>query len=287
MAHVIAAILAIGALAWLALARRHRPAGPVVPQDRLAYASLAVAAWLALPFLLELGRGPAPEVAGAPLKVATANILSRKGPHPDAVRELLAVDADLLVITEFHPNWRRALDEPLGATHPHRVLRPREDAFGLGVYSRFPLGEPRALAGMPYDIPLLRIEVQLPGGPVALFAVHTMPPRTPEYLHGHRQMVHALLSQVDPAPTPAFLVGDFNFGVNTPQHRALLRRGFRDGYTDGARGHGKTWPVLDFTRFLPGMRLDHVYARGFTCIEAGLGHGYNTDHRPVWSRWAR
>lgn len=281
LAHVVAFGLVVAALARLAWSRwRGAPAGR---RDRLAWAALGVAGVMAAPFLAELGRGPLEGERA--LRVATANVLSRKGPHPDAVRELVGLDADVLVVTEFHHNWKAALAEPLGRSHPHQVLRSRDDAFGLGIYSRVPLGAPVELAGMPWGIPLLRIPVELPGGPVALYAIHTMPPRTPTYVHEHRAMVRAFLGQVEPGP--AVLVGDFNFGVHTPQHRALGRLGFRDALSDGARGHHATWPVLGWTRALPGMRLDHVYARGFTCIAAGTGHGYSTDHRPVWADLAR
>ena len=201
--------------------------------------------------------------------------------------ELGELGADVLVLVEFTPRWQEALGPRLAAQYPHRIERPRRDAFGIAVYARRPLGPRRWLGELPFDIPMLRVEVDTPEGPVPLYAVHTMPPRTLEYVRWHREMVRILLRTLDEEPGPVVVVGDFNFGVNTPQHRALLGRGLRDGYSDGARGHGKTWPVLGFTRRLPGMRLDHVYARGFTCIEAGMGQGTGSDHRPVWTTWKR
>jgi endonuclease/exonuclease/phosphatase (EEP) superfamily protein YafD len=278
-------VVGVAAGVWLILARLHRPGEPPNRRDWLARAGLAAAILLAIPWAGEWTRGP--PGTGPELRVATANVLGHHQPHPDLVEEVSELEADVLVIVEFTPPWKRALAGPLGSRYPHRVEHTRPDAFGLGVYSRFPLRDPEWLPGLPFDIPLLRAVVEAPGGAVPLYAVHTMPPRTLAYLRSHREIVRKLLAALDQEAGPALVVGDFNFGVNTPQHRALLRRGFRDGYADGARGHGKTWPVLGFTRVLPGMRLDHVYARGFTCIEAGLGHGHGTDHRPVWTSWVR
>ena len=51
---------------------------------------------------------------------------------------LRATDADVFFLMEVDAEWAAALAE-LTATHPHQLLRPQEDNFGLAFFSRVPL----------------------------------------------------------------------------------------------------------------------------------------------------
>jgi len=82
---------------------------------------------------------------------------------------------------------------------------------------------------------------------VPLLAVHTLPPRNLESARGHRVMVARLLAELD-----------------------------------RLEGFASSWPVLGPLRWLPGLRLDHVFAsRHFGVTAARRGEGWGSDHRPV------
>ena len=60
------------------------------------------------------------------------------------------------------------------------------------------------------------------------------------------------------------------------------RVGLADAFDLGGWGRGSTWPVTSFFRYLPGVRLDHIYlGGGLTCSDCRTGVGEGSDHRPV------
>lgn len=81
------------------------------------------------------------------------------------------------------------------------------------------------------------------------------------------------------------LGGDFSFTQNSPQAAALRRIGLEDAQDLGNWGRGTTWPVNSFLRWIPGLRLDHIYlGSSLTCVDCRTGVGKGSDHRPVIAR---
>lgn len=253
---------------------------------RLALAATLVAGLCLLPFLPEFLPRRAPPPSPEDLVLRVANVFNQRLPSERSREELLAGSPDVLVLVEYTPAWQQELSGL--ATHPHRWTRPRSDAFGLAVYSRVPFvrNSLRVLPLSDHDLPQLSLELDLPGGPLELVAIHTLPPRTLEYTVHHVAMVRRLLAYLDQRPPgPLVLAGDFNFSLRTDPHRALLRRGLIDAGSRAGSGLGDTWPVLGPLRSLPGIRLDHVYlGGGVDCVSLVTGEGHDSDHRPLTAR---
>lgn len=81
---------------------------------------------------------------------------------------------------------------------------------------------------------------------------------------------------------PVIVGGDFNFTENSTNALVLRRQGLADAHSVGGWGRGATWPVNSFFRWIPSVRLDHIYlGGGLTCAECRTGTGEGSDHRPV------
>jgi len=58
--------------------------------------------------------------------------------------------------------------------------------------------------------------------------------------------------------------------------------GLRDAHDLAGFGRGATWPVRRWWRYVPGLRLDHIYVSdAFAVTESRTGVGRGSDHRPV------
>lgn len=78
------------------------------------------------------------------------------------------------------------------------------------------------------------------------------------------------------------IVGDLNLTETTPQHARLAAIGLRDAWDLRGRGRGATWPNNSFLRYLPGLRLDHVYVSDEISVRSvKIGRGNGSDHQPV------
>lgn len=222
--------------------------------------------------------GGPPEACGPGLRVLSANLLMV---HPDPAplaAEILAADADLLLLQEFSPTWSEALEAAgVRARWRHGVEVVRDDSFGSAIWSRAPLLD----AGFWNldDLPQTRAKVALGQGVVEVWNVHTLPPRTAEYTAWHLAQVEMIAELAAGFEGALLLGGDFNATAHGRFSRDM-RRGFDDAWEIAGRGPGWTWPNGLFP--VPPMRLDHLFlSPDLTITEIRLGEGAGSDHRPI------
>ena len=76
--------------------------------------------------------------------------------------------------------WDGAL-KPLAKTHPHCVLQPQENTYGMLLYSRLPLIDPQVSFLVEDDVPSIHTRVRLRSGcEVRLHCLHPRPPAPAE-----------------------------------------------------------------------------------------------------------
>ncbi|MBX3273016.1 MAG: endonuclease/exonuclease/phosphatase family protein [Sandaracinaceae bacterium] len=257
-------------LTALALWRRERAAAALG-----GLAALGHLAWIA-PALV--ASPPARTITdAAPLRVVAANVLYVHD-APDALGdELLATDADVLVLTEVSPRWLPFLARAR-ARYPHHEVVVREDAFGIAVLSRHPLS--RAVLVDLGEVPMIDATVATLDGPVRVLAVHTLPPVNGAYAARWRAQLTALAAYVRAIDAPLVVAGDLNATRFHAHLRAVEHAGVRDAHGALGRGLATTWPNGLFSA--PPLALDHVLVSPHlvpTRVREGVGAG--SDHRPV------
>jgi endonuclease/exonuclease/phosphatase (EEP) superfamily protein YafD len=154
----------------------------------------------------------------------------------------------------------------------------------VAIYSKLPFAgqvENRLPLGRAF-VEQTRAVVRVGGRDVAVYNIHLLPPRTLLYTLEGRLQFADLLETLSAEQLPYVVAGDFNLTNDTPQHAALRGIGARDAHDEAGRGRGATWPVSSFFRYLPGIRLDHVYVGpGLRAVRCETGTGRGSDHRPV------
>jgi endonuclease/exonuclease/phosphatase (EEP) superfamily protein YafD len=221
-------------------------------------------------------------LSGAPsLRVLSVNLggeLAKEGLVIEALRE---VKPDVLVIQEYTQSWQRRLAARVAEQLPHRVERPRTDNFGMAVFSGMPWSRLDQFEFPTSRTPQFRMELPLGGTSVALYAVHLLPPTHGLYV-AHRSECAALLRRLGGEGRHAMAIGDFNFVDHGAMGRSLHDLGFLDAHGLAGGGRGATWPRNDWLRFLPGIRIDHVYlGSGLTSTEAWVDRPTGSDHLPI------
>lgn len=223
-------------------------------------------------------------ISGESVTVMTVNLLminQQTGPMLD---EIKAAQPDILFIQEYTLDWHRALSSGLGDTFPHVRYAAREDSFGTALYSRRPfVGEvDRFLPLGSASTPQFRAVVEIAGRPVALYNIHLLPPWGLEYIAENRREFADLIDWLADEPLPIIMAGDFNFTEASPNAASLKRLGLADAHDLAGFGRGTTWPNMSFFRWIPTIRLDHIYLSGeLTASTCRTGHGAGSDHRPV------
>ncbi len=192
-------------------------------------------------------------VEGPITVIASTNIGPDHRSVDAMVADVLAIDADVLNVVEL-------TDVDVGALHragitdryPYFIEDVRAGAHGSGIYSRYPL---RDTGVMEFGgAPMAHAVVEVPSGPMTVFAVHTTQPLAgPGLLDDELEQLEAAATSID---GPVILAGDFNATRQHQAFRELLEAGFSDAHLDAGRGWAATWPVG--RRVPPFALIDHV-----------------------------
>jgi endonuclease/exonuclease/phosphatase (EEP) superfamily protein YafD len=248
---------------------------------RTAALGILVTAWAILPALM----WPADERtarAGAPsLRVLSVNLAGPYAQERLVMREIEAAEPDLLVLQEYTSDWRTRIGDELTRTLPFRHERPREDNFGMAIFSRRRWRRLEDMQLAASGTPQVRMVFDLDGQSIVAYALHLMPPVRVRY-EQHRAEFADLLGRLETESGPTLLIGDFNFVDHGALARALHARGFVNAHRLAGGWRGATWPAHEWLRHVPGIRIDHVYlGAGLTSTASWVGDPTGSDHLPV------
>lgn len=273
-------LLIFNAYAWLLFA----PIWLVLPfaiwkkKHRMAIAAGVCACWHLFNVVPPVvSADPPPAANERRLRVVNANLLTSNRRPETLLDELLAADADVLILQEVSPVWVHFMEQRVFPEYPHRILESRGDAFGAAILSRVEAIESdlQVVDGLPWP----RMVIPFGVGSVEILCVHTLPPRTSAYVEGHLRQLDAVADWALADERTRIVAGDFNSTVWSRFHGRMEER-FDDAWNLAGDGFGFTWPNGLFN--LPPARLDHVYvSRDLTVTEIEVGRGVGSDHRPL------
>ena len=229
---------------------------------------------------------PAP-AAGAMLKVLTANLYVNNTEDPAVFIDLLRREKpDIVVLEETTEAWDRAISS--AKLYPYESSAESRARDDLKVVSTLPIRAETELKRAfteerAYKQPL-RLELDLRGKPLFLYAFH---PETPRRLWQWRDR-NAYLSAVadavkgDLEKAPVIVAGDWNTPTWSPFFRSFLRQA---GLASTAGG----WlqPVTRFSMKLDalayiGASIDHIAVSPDIFLRARrVGPAFGSNHLPV------
>ena len=231
-----------------------------------------------------LTRYPYHKPQPAVLSVMTCNLLMVNPDVTPLLNEMLTYKPHVLLLQEYTPRAHEAAKAALAADYPYSSFVTRDDSFGVAIYSRLPfVGEvdnrfPLGRAGVEQTRAVIRVGNR----DVAVYNVHLLPPRRLDYTIDSRLQFADLCKALSEEKLPYVVAGDLNLTETTPQHRDLKRLGAADAHDSAGWAPGWTWPVNSIFRYVPGLRMDHVYVgNGLFVTRCETGEGYGSDHRPV------
>lgn len=231
----------------------------------------AQAAWL----VPHLGpSGTAAVAAAAPLRVAFFNVWRGNRAFPEVVAWLERERPDVVVLAEYGPDLRRAL-EPLDALYPLRFDCLARPGCDLAVLSRRD-GAPDLALPAAAAADLIELVVPLGHGELRVLGAHLTRPVGVGTVWKQLSQVKAVAAAVRDDPRPTILLGDLNA---VPWARVVHELGERSGLRVVGSLDG-TWPA-----FLPWplrIPIDHaLVSRDVVVTARSLGPDLGSDHRPI------
>lgn len=249
-------------------------------------AVLHIAAGLALAGVLTAIRpegGPAP-VSGAADGDELSGLYANVGPWNREYARLIdlvaSVDPDIIGLAEIDRSWTEAL-APLASRYPYRLEVPRPDAFGLGLFSRYPMSDTSTASVAEMGIPTIRATIETPTGPWRVAVAHPAVPAHGAAFAARNRLLAFLPEWARRDTTPAIVLADLNATVWSPFVRDMALRGLRPA-SSGLR------PLYTWPTFFPplGLGLDHCLVWNAIPRSFSVLPSIGSDHFPIACRVA-
>lgn len=237
------------------------------------FAAVNVALVLSLLYPGDRSRSP----SGAPLRLAAINVHTANE-RADLVLDFLrSADADVILLMEVNERWMSDLS-PLQRSHPHLLAAPREDNFGIALFSQIPLTNHSVIELGDAGVPSITTDILVGPTKISLLGTHPLPPGTSEYARLRNDQLREIAKHVRAHSGPCIVLGDLNATPWSPYFADLLRDGGLKNASQGRGLHG-SWPA-----WLPVGRipLDHcLVSPSIGVISKRLGPHIGADHLPI------
>lgn len=231
--------------------------------------------WIIAP----IGPTVPPFERGVSLRVVTMNLLYQQQDHGPQIEELVALDADLVMLQEVTNRFEKISKQPpFSDVYPHCVVAARSDAFGNALCSKRPFKERRlvSIVGVPASVGLIDVD----GIEVLAASVHFYPPTTQDLYEWQGSQASQFVDLLFPDGFKHAIVGgDLNITPHNPRHAMATQR-LDDAHQRLSAGALWTWP--NRISILPPLTLDYVLVSkniGVNAVQTGIGAG--SDHKPV------
>lgn len=212
-----------------------------------------------------------------PLRAVLLNVRTENEEKALVLTFLLASKADVIAILEANQAWAEAL-QPLRVAYPHLIAEPREDNFGLLLFSRNPIVTSQLIELGEAGVTTIEATLKIAGRDLKLFVTHPLPPGGREHTRLRDEQLRLLAERAASLAGPVLVLGDLN---TSPWGSAF--RTFRkvSGLTDTSEGIGwqATWPTSMPFMLIP---LDHAFVSpDLHVIGRHIGPQVGSDHFPL------
>jgi endonuclease/exonuclease/phosphatase (EEP) superfamily protein YafD len=226
---------------------------------------------------LYFGAGPQPSEVSRSYRSLLMNVNTESGLPSKVAQTIKQLDPDFLALEEVNDQWLSTLSVTLAA-YPYSKTMPREDNFGIAIYSKYPLVRSEIRQVGEAEIPSVIAELQLPEGLLTVIATHPLPPGGRENARLRDDQLERLPEIVKQAASPVLLLGDLNATPWCSHFKRLLSQ---SGLRDSCQGRGVfgTWPAYMPIFLIP---IDHcLYTSGIHVTRRTSGPKVGSDHYPV------
>jgi endonuclease/exonuclease/phosphatase (EEP) superfamily protein YafD len=260
-------VLAVAAVVGLLL-RRPRVAALAALLAAVNFAALGI------PIAQSATAAPSAPTVGA-LRLLVANVEVGNTDFAAVERLVEQTHPDLFAVTELTPAMARQLGKNLAGYRVH-VLSTRDDAYGIGVYSRLPLLSAK-VARFPADgPPTVVARLRVAGKPLTVVVTHV---HTPFAGSIHVRQLDALAAARSQFGERVAVCGDFN----TPPWSGPLRDFAADTRLHDLYGShawaGYSWPTWGYVLRVP---IDNCFVSDGVAVTGHHdGPNVGSDHRPL------
>ena len=218
--------------------------------------------------------------------IILANVLIKNEQYDEFFKLVIKRNPDMLLAMEVDQKWVDQL-QILKQRYPYVISRPNDEAYGMILFSKFPLNNQQVDYLNHNFVPSFQTDVVLPSGKSFKFhGVHPVAPMpSDKYPDNKGEKEVALLKvgeMVAEEKKPSLVAGDFN-DVSWSHTARLFGH---DGKLKNVRIGRGLYNSFDATSMVMRWPLDHYFVtEEFSLVELKRLEAFGSDHFPMFAKF--
>jgi endonuclease/exonuclease/phosphatase (EEP) superfamily protein YafD len=206
-----------------------------------------------------------------------SNVLTSNQSKQKLIKLIQQQQADFVIALEVDRHWESGL-KAIYSDYPYQSVIPRNDNFGIALYSKYPLENIQSIDFAKNGIPSISATVKLGGKEIQIIATHPLPPFNESFTLEQKLHFKALGKYVKGSENPIVVAGDLNTTVWSSAYDKLIAlsnlKNTRQGY-----GIIPSWSVNSILQ----LPLDHVLiSQQIQTVSIETMESIDSDHLPVY-----
>lgn len=214
------------------------------------------------------------------IKIGLFNVLTSNTNYQGLINETEEQNPDIIILQEIDDLWINNL-KPLNKKYKYNIKHIRYDNFGIAMFSKLPIIDYQIEKWTGYEIPVIKAKLKLKNKDILLYAIHTLPPVSNEYLKTRNEMLKEINTISNSNKEKIIIAGDLNTTRYSHAYKKyILNSNLYDIQTNSNNIHG-TWNAKhpSFMR----ISLDHVLvSKDIKGTDFNIGKGFGSDHLPIF-----
>jgi len=213
--------------------------------------------------------------AQSEFSILSINLLSS---NTDSKKVNLLIEekhADILLLIEYTSYWDK---HALTTEYPYSIIEPREDNFGIALFSKFPLTDGRIMDFTNSRFPMTAAKIEVGNQMVDILGLHYENPIGRNQTKLQKFQIQETISYTQTKQN-VIVIGDFNLTPYTKDFSNLLTQ---SDLKDSRLGFGiqGSWPSVWSPLRIP---IDHaLVSKNITVKYREIGPSVGSDHLPLY-----
>ncbi len=211
------------------------------------------------------------------IKIVHFNVLTGNRDYQSTIKYIEEKDPDIISLNEVNQSWIDNLN--LSRKYKYSVEEIREDNFGIALFSKIELKNPRIEYFGDAKLPSAAAEFYAGDGEVSVITTHPLPPASRIGYEYRNNQLAAIVQNRNSFKSSMILLGDLNTTSWSYGFQNLLKG--MDLY-DSRRGYGIgfSWPASMSLLSIP---IDHcLVSKDIEVLKRETGPNLGSDHRPIY-----
>jgi endonuclease/exonuclease/phosphatase (EEP) superfamily protein YafD len=203
------------------------------------------------------------------LKIISANVYRYNTNYSKTIDLIMKNAPDIVALIETDKNWIKGV-RSIEKIYPYFVKEPRDDKFGLAIYSKLPFQVRIEEIGF-YQLPLAILDFKN----FKLIIAHPIAPVSPLRMYDNKQYIKMIAQIVKRSKKSVIVAGDLNATFWSDSIKPLFNSGLERMNSLKSQ---HTWPThLPFL----GIQIDHFLAKGIKKTHFQVLSDIGSDHYPI------